>query len=106
MAENVNMIVAGVPIELKQLLVAEAKHRGVSINDHAAGILSAKFGVERSPSGVPFRPDHGSTRMMFGVPAELRTKIRVKAATDGTTMKDVVLEALADHFGFSLAAAA
>lgn len=106
MADTVNMIVSNVPPDLKNLLVGEARHRDVSINNHAASILCAAFGVEHVPTGVPFRPERGSTRMMFAVPAELRQKIRVKAAQEGSTMRAIIINALADHFGFDVADAA
>ena len=98
------MIVAGVPAELKRALVDDARALDVSINDRAATILCERFNVRRDPSGVAFRPEHGSTRMMFGVPAELRTKIRVKAAQQGSTMRAIVIETLADHYALAVAA--
>lgn len=93
------ILVEDVPEKIRDLVVAEAKHRDVSINEMAVGILAAAYGVEREPSGRGFRGETGSNQFLLAVPEELRTAIRMHAARIGSTQRGVVIEQLAKHFG-------
>lgn len=96
----VEIIARDVPAELVRLLVAEARHRNVTLQDHAVGILASAFGVRREPSGRAFIDGTtGSDTLILSVPAALRKKIRRRALDVDGTMRGVIIGALAEHFG-------
>lgn len=98
----VEIIARDVPEELVRLLVGEARHRDTTVSDLAAGILAERFGITREPSGRSFvNGTLGSSTLILTVPSELRRAIRRHAVEQDATMRGVMIEALASHFGQS-----
>lgn len=96
---RVEIVVQDVPPELREVLVADAAERDISINETAVGILADHYGVERKPSTRAHRPPSGSTQLLLAVPDELRTALRLYAARTGATMRGAVIKVLSDHYG-------
>lgn len=101
---KVEILVEDIPEQLRSRLVADAQEANASINETAVAILAARYGVEREPSGRPFRGEAGSTQIVLSVPPELRDAIRLHAARKGEPMRAVVIEELAANYGLSIPA--
>jgi len=98
----VEIIAKDVEPELVKALVGEARERDQTVTDVAVEILAARFGVEHEPSGRSFIDGTtGSTTLILAVPTELRHEIRRHAVERDATMRGVVIETLARHFGHS-----
>jgi len=96
----VEIIAKDVPAEIVRALVGEARSRNQTVTDLAAGILASRFNVEREPSGRSFIAGMaGSDTLILSVPAELRKAIRRYAVENDATMRGVVIDTLARHFG-------
>lgn len=99
MSKRVEIVVQSVPQDLRDLLVADAETRNISINEAAVSTLAERYGVEREPSTRPYRGESGSDQLLLSVPDDLRTAIRLHAARVGATMRGVVILALSEHYG-------
>lgn len=102
---RVPMLIRDVPLNIRRALKREAVGREMSVTDRAGEILGKAFEVEYFPYGRRLPKDMiGGTTVdiTIRVPPELRTKIRVTAASmpEGT-VRGVVIEALANHYGIS-----
>jgi hypothetical protein len=101
MSPRKDLLVFDVPPEIRDALVAEAYERNISINDLAVEICAARFKVKHIPSGVPFTSEEGSRNLAIRGGAKLHRKIDMeRARRGGGTLRGVVLETLALHYGF------
>lgn len=95
-----DILVYDVPPKVRKALVADAKKKNISINDCALSILLADYGLEWSPSGMPFTGDDGSKNFAIRGGAELHQQIDMERANrGGGTLRGVALEHLALHYG-------
>lgn len=95
-----DLLVYDVPPEIKAALVADAKEQDVSINEAAVKILATEYKVKHSPSGMPFTADEGGRNLSIRGGAKLHRKIDIdRARRGGATLRGVVLERLALHYG-------
>lgn len=88
------------PLPLKRAILKEALRRKASMNDVAVEALAEHFGSKFTPSGrVPYvRGTDGSDMVCLQMPSALRKKIRVKAASQGLTRREVVVQLLSESF--------
>lgn len=98
MADRVEIVVQDIPQELRSAIIADAREQNVSINEVAVRILATAFGVEREPSGRPYRGESGSTQLLLAVPDALRTAVRLSSARRGATIRGIVIEVLSEHY--------
>lgn len=88
------------PAPLKGALVRETARRGANVNDVAAEILAAHFGVSFEPSGRRRKVLAGSSPVvLLRVPQELKDEIHAEASRTGTNANDVILAALTEGLG-------
>ncbi len=88
------------PSALKGALVRETARRESNVNDVAAGILAAAFGVPYTPTGRRRKVlAGGSPVVLLRVPEELKYEIHAEAARSGSNANDVILAALAEGLG-------
>lgn len=95
-----DLLVYDIPPAIREALVADAKEQNVSINDRAVAILAQHFKVKYQPSGMPFTEAAGSKNLAIRGGAKLHRKIDIeRARRGGGTLRGVVLERLALHYG-------
>lgn len=100
MARRKDLLVYDVPPEIRQALVEDAREANVSINERAVSILAAHFKVKYVPTGFPFTADNGSSDLAIRGGAKLHRKIDIeRAQRGGGTLRGIVLERLALHYG-------
>jgi myo-inositol-1-phosphate synthase len=88
------------PASLKRALVRDAARRRSNVNDVAAGILAAEFGVDYAPSGRRRKVlAGGSPVVLLRVPQELKDEIQAEASRRDSNANDVILATLADGLG-------
>lgn len=100
-----DLLVHDVPPEIRNALVQDARARNVSINEAAVSILAGHYKVKWQPSGVPFdeRRDHGGANISIKGGAKLHRKIDIeRARRGGATLRGIVLERLAVHYGLEV----
>lgn len=104
------MLVNGVPADLRAALDAEAKERGVSVNEAAVTILSRCFKVKHVPvaNGLygATGPTHSFPRadtdkLYLRGGAKLHRAITADARKRGGSLRGVVLECLSLNFGLT-----
>lgn len=83
--------------DLREALDQDAQAENITMNDAAVRILAEEFGTEWRPSGFPYRAL--ASRFKLRVPDELHWKIRMEAANTQATIRGVVLNVLAEHYG-------
>lgn len=83
--------------DLREALDRDAQGEDITTNDAAVKILAEQFGTEWRPSGFPYR--QVAERFKLRVPDELHWKIRMEAANTQATIRGVVLNVLAEHYG-------
>ena len=108
MSDNgqVSIIVTDIPPRVRQALIRAARKQRVSINETAVRILAAHYSIEREPKQTRFVEATSTARMIFSVPTEVRTALRVHAAERGLTMRGLVITALAEAYGVPFKSAA
>jgi hypothetical protein len=95
-----DLLVYDVPPEIRTALVADAHARDVSINEAAVEILCNHYNVKHKPSGMPFTTDVGVKNLAIRGGAKLHRKIDIdRARRGGGTLRGIVLERLALHYG-------
>lgn len=97
-----DLLIHDVPHEIRNALVQDAQNRNVSINEAAVSVLAQIYKVNWQPSGVPFDPkrDQGSDKLLLRGGAKLHRKIDIeRARRGGATLRGIVLERLALHYG-------
>ncbi len=87
------------PKRVRTALVNDAFRQGISVNEAAARILSARCGVLREPAATRFVPVTSEGRLSFRVPAEVRRCLRLEAADSGATIRGLVIAAFAEEYG-------
>jgi myo-inositol-1-phosphate synthase len=88
------------PAPLKGALVRETARRRSNVNDVAAGIIAASFGISYEPTGRSRKVlAGGSPVILLRVPQELKDEIQAEASRSGANANDVILAALADRLG-------
>jgi hypothetical protein len=100
MSTRKDLLVYDVPPEIREALVADAYKQNISINDCAVAILAADYKVKHIPTGVPFVGDGGGKNLSIRGGAKLHRKIDIdRAQRGGGTLRGIVLERLALHYG-------
>jgi hypothetical protein len=100
MSHRKDLLVYDVPAEIRDALVADAYKQNVSINERAVSILCAHYKVKHQPSGTPFTADSGGKNLSVRGGAKLHRKIDIdRARRGGGTLRGIVLERLALHYG-------
>jgi hypothetical protein len=95
-----DLLVYDVPAEIRDAVVADAYANNVSINETAVAILAARFKVKHIPSGVPFTSENGGKNLSIRGGAKLHRMIDIeRARRGGGTLRGIVLEVLALHYG-------
>lgn len=99
MSQRKDLLVYDVPPKIRKALVSDAKKRNISINDCALSILCDEFDLEWEPSGKSFTHGGGKDLSIRGG-ALLHQQIDIERANrGGGTLRGVVLERLALHYG-------
>ncbi len=93
-----DILVQGVPNEIRKALVMDAKSRDLSINEVAVTILADRFKVKREPKTVPFANGDGHN-LTVRAGAAIHKKVAVEAAKRNGNLRGVVLESFALHYG-------
>ncbi len=92
------ILVQDTPAPLLKKLAADAKRRKISVSDAAVEVLAAEFQIAFIGTGN-FSPPSRST-LKLTMPDELHRRIKVSAAElHGVTMRGLILDALAQHYG-------
>lgn len=100
-----DLIVQDVPQSVLRKLVTDAKRRDVSLVEAAVGILADQYGVTREPTGVGFRGEPTRATLLLAMPDDLHLAIKMAAARQkGVTMRGLIIDALAAHYGVKAAA--
>src|SRR6185295_7691280 len=100
MSPRKDLLVYDVPPAIREALVADAYGRNISINDCAVQILAEHYRVKHQPTGVPFSSDGGGKNLSIRGGAKLHRKIDIdRARRGGGTLRGIVLERLALHYG-------
>lgn len=95
-----DLLVFDVPPEIREALVNDAYERNVSVNDLAVQILATHFRVKHTPTGAPFTSVNDSKNLAIRGGAKLHRKIDMeRARRGGGTLRGIVLERLALHYG-------
>lgn len=94
------MIVRGVPARLKGKIAKRVATRESNLNDVVAEVLCSAFDIPYEPSGRKSPAEIGPyPNLVLDVPAELKRRVEVEASTRGESIRNVVVEILADEFG-------
>jgi hypothetical protein len=89
-----------VPEEIRSRVVADATERNTSINEVAVSILADHYKVKYIPTGAPFTSENGGRNLSIRGGAKLHRKIDMeRARRGGGTLRGIVLERLALHYG-------
>lgn len=100
---DVAMLVRDMPVGLRKEVKKEALATGLSFGFVVGKILGEQFGVPVGEQGRTIGKAHiGGTSpdVTIRVPAELRTRIRVQAASiPNGTVRGVVIDAVARYYG-------
>jgi len=95
-----DLLVFDVPGSIRDGLVADAREQNKSVNDTAIGILAARYRVKHTSSGVPFTlSDNGSHNLSLRGGAKLHRTLDIERAKRSGTLRGLVLETLALHYG-------
>jgi hypothetical protein len=95
-----DLLVYDLPPEIRDSLVADAYQQNVSINEAAVAILANHYKVKYIPTGVPFTSENGGKNLSIRGGAKLHRKIDMeRARRGGGTLRGIVLEKLALHYG-------
>ena len=98
---RIALLIQDVPPEIRDALVADAEQKNVSMNEMAVSILAADYKVKHIPSGVAFSPDGGGKDLTLRGGAKLHRKMDIdRARRGGATLRGIVLERLALHYGY------
>lgn len=98
-----DILVHDIPERLLRRVTRDAKRRDVSINEAVASAVAAAYQFPREPSGSRFRgPTTTRTTILLTLPDELHRTVKVKAATEGATMRGLILAALAGRYGMKV----
>lgn len=99
-ADRVGYPLRRFPESLKNALAAQAAEQGTNLNDVAVAILATTFGVNSfSPSGRKSAGLSTSTYINLEMPERLRRRINSKAADQGRTGRELIIEVLAASLG-------
>lgn len=98
MSKRVEILIQNIPVDVRDALVADAATRDISINEAAVQILAKAYKIKREPSTRPHRGENGSSQILLVVPDELRTAVRVDAATRGVTIRSLVIDKIAKRY--------
>jgi hypothetical protein len=98
MAKRKDMLVHDVPKPIADALNADAQAQGISINAAAVTILAGHYGVVFAPSNAPYTRGLLLNLSIRGGDT-LHRRIHIDAAKRGGTLRGVVLERLALHYG-------
>jgi hypothetical protein len=95
-----DLLVYDVPEEIRNRVVADAYQQNTSINEIAVAILANHYKVKFIPTGAPFTSENGGKNLSIRGGAKLHRKIDMeRARRGGGTLRGIVLERLALHYG-------
>src|SRR6266567_4683386 len=83
------------PSSLKGALVRETARRGISLNEVATSLLADKLGVPYTPSGRKSPLPGASPVVLLRVPSDLKHELEAEAGREGTSVNEIVVNALA-----------
>jgi hypothetical protein len=95
------ILVHGVPENIRKALVRDAKKQNLSINEVATALLAARFKVKRQPKQMPFTDGDGYDLTVRAGEA-IHQKVAVEAAKRQGTLRGIVLETLALNYDISV----
>lgn len=98
---DVNVIVRGIPPELKAALVAEARRGLTSVNVVAVGILAEHFGVDYAGNGRMTTATAESTQQEFTMPEALGYALGFLSVKERRPKSQIILAILCDHYGIA-----
>lgn len=84
------------PPDLRQALDQDAEAQDITVNDAATKVLAAHYSTPWRPSGFRFRVV--ADQFKLRVDDELHREIRVDAASNGQTVRGVILRTLAAFY--------
>jgi myo-inositol-1-phosphate synthase len=87
---------------LKGALVRETARRGISLNEVATSILADELGVPYTPSGRKSPLPGASPVVLLRVPPDLKHELEAEAVRSGSSVNEVVINALAAGLGIPL----
>lgn len=86
------------PPDLRETLEADARDKGITMNDAAGRVLSDRYETEWEDTGAKFHSVVEPFRLR--VPDDLWLKLRLDAVARDGTLRGVVLDTLRQHYGF------
>lgn len=99
MTERKDILLYDIPPAIREALIGDARQQNISINDCALSILTADYKLKWEPSAKPFVEPSGSRNIAIRGGAKLHRKVDIERAQRGGTLRGVVLEHLAIHYG-------
>lgn len=94
------LVVEDVPAGILRKLTADARRSGASLNDICLQVLCNRYEVGCEPTGGKFSAPPLTRNLLLLVPQAIHQHVREEAALRrGATMRGIVIEALADHYG-------
>lgn len=100
MPSDVQMLkVQDVPGRVLRKVNADARRRGVSINDAVVAVLASRFDLTVAESGSKFTVPVTGTMLNLRLPRELHRRLKTHSASTGAPMRAVVVGELARHHG-------
>jgi len=102
---GMNIIVEDVPATVLDRLTEDARSRNVSVNETAVAILAKKYDVPRVPSHAKFEGKQTRQTILVSMPDELHRTLKVAAAAEqGSTMRGLIIQALAENYRLRVSA--
>lgn len=104
---STDLLVQDVPPRVLARLTADARRRGVSINDATVQILADSYGVAREPTGGKFKHPLTRPTLLLTLPDELHRRIKMDAAArKGVSMRGLIIQKVAEHYKIAVASPA
>jgi predicted HicB family RNase H-like nuclease len=99
MAVRILVLNEVLPTKLRRALEREAKKENVTLNDMACAILCWHYGLNCDLTGPPYRKS--AERFRLKAPEQLRHALAIDAAESQGTIRGLVLNILASHYGLA-----
>jgi myo-inositol-1-phosphate synthase len=99
MARERSDVLVRMPAELKRRLAAEVEAQRNNLNDVAVGILASRFAVPFQGSGRRGGRPSGKGDVLLRMPAELKEKLKRRAAERKRSTTQLIVETLSERLG-------
>ncbi len=96
---EVQILAADAPPELVARIDADARERNVTFQEAVVSALAKRFKVRRTASVRSYVDTPQGTTIHVKVSVDLRTQLRLQAAERNGTLRGVILDELAKHYG-------